>query len=150
MTSALIDLTIDQRAALCRFRAERGADWKRALFEEWRHSSCEFELEQLLNQFGPEWLATLKPTDFPPSARVRALSSLSQDEFSDLARLASKLSPENLACDGERTPEQVYAAELRIRRQWADAEERFALRPVSVWEVESEIGARSRRRMGMR
>lgn len=67
--SALDELTVDQRMALVAFRKGQGRDWKAALSEGWLRGSYRgaqnpSALQQLRNQFGPEWLQGLTKFDF--------------------------------------------------------------------------------------
>lgn len=54
------DLNADQRAALMTFRAQNGRSWKQKLLAGWQRAAYPGALQQIRNQFGPEWLTKLK------------------------------------------------------------------------------------------
>lgn len=63
-SSALDELTPAQRSALVAFKKGQGRDWKAALRDGWLRSAYPGELQQIRNQFGPEWLNKLTQADF--------------------------------------------------------------------------------------
>ncbi|MDH0342041.1 hypothetical protein [Chromobacterium haemolyticum] len=58
--SSIDDLDHAQRAALITFRAQNGRSWKQKLNDGWLKAAYPGPLQQIRNQFGPEWLANLK------------------------------------------------------------------------------------------
>lgn len=54
------DLNAGQRAALMTFRAQNGRSWKQKLLDGWQRAAYPGALQQIRNQFGPEWLTKLR------------------------------------------------------------------------------------------
>lgn len=58
-------LTPEQREALIHFRNTHGRSWKTLLLQGWERSKYPGPLQQIRNQYGPEWLAKLPLSAFP-------------------------------------------------------------------------------------
>ena len=58
--ATLQDLTIEQAAALTEFRLKNGPDWKEKLAAGWMKAAYPGPLQQIRNNFGPEWLDRLE------------------------------------------------------------------------------------------
>jgi hypothetical protein len=52
----LFVISVEQLAALRDWRSRHGLHWRMWLKKEWDRGDCRFELRQLRNTFGPEWL----------------------------------------------------------------------------------------------
>ena len=68
---ALVELPPDLLSAVVQFRAERGRRWKSILAEGWVRAAFPGPLQQLRNQFGPEWLVRVKEAEFDGLAPAR-------------------------------------------------------------------------------
>lgn len=55
-TSRVFVISVEQLTALRDWRSRHGQHWRFWLKKEWDRSDCRFELRQLRNKFGPEWL----------------------------------------------------------------------------------------------
>lgn len=49
-------ISVDQLVALRDWRSRHGLHWRMRLKKEWNRGDCRWELRQLRNTFGPEWL----------------------------------------------------------------------------------------------
>lgn len=68
------DLDEGQRAALLEFREQNGRNWKSKLLSGWTRAAFPGHLQAIRNQFGPEWLNSVKDFD----AGVIAVKSAEQ------------------------------------------------------------------------
>lgn len=75
---------------------------------------------------------------------MSSASILSKEEFNAFARLAARLSPENLSCDGELSKVEQELEVARIDGQWKELETRAGCGPISVEDIEHEHRIRSR------
>lgn len=60
----LSSLDVDQLNAVLEFRQKHGRNWKEKLLSGWLAAAYPGCLQQIRNCFGPEWLATVKESDF--------------------------------------------------------------------------------------
>lgn len=62
--SRLSVLSMGERAAIVRYRAEHGPDWASRLLDEWRDGKATGDLATIGQRLGSVWLASLSPADF--------------------------------------------------------------------------------------
>jgi hypothetical protein len=64
------------------------------------------------------------------------INQMSQYHFKRFQRLASRLSLENLCCDGELSAQEVAASAAQINAEWKSLEKEVGVGSVSLEEVE--------------
>jgi len=69
--SALSELDPQQREAIVQFRQEHGRRWKHQLLQGWMRAAFPGPLQQIRNNFGPEWLVRVKDADFRERSTVK-------------------------------------------------------------------------------
>lgn len=67
---ALSELDPQQREAIIQFRLEHGRRWKHQLLQGWMRAALPGPLQQIRNNFGPEWLVRVKDADFREQSTV--------------------------------------------------------------------------------
>jgi hypothetical protein len=103
--SKLDQLTPEQRSALIEFRKNNGRFWKTELHSGWLRAAFPGPLQQIRNEYGPSWLASLKPSDFvsrnPKTrkrtnpARAKGVALISRKGTAVKSRRANPVAPES-------------------------------------------------------
>lgn len=78
-----------------------------------------------------------------------SFSALSDNVKSDFLKLATKLSPENLSCDGELSRAQTDAAYQKLMGQWRQLEERHSISVTDEEVMQWYMGQRLLRRSSL-
>jgi len=66
--------------ALVKFRSENGRTWKHKLLSGWLRAAFPGELQQLRNEFGPEWLAGVRDSQFDKLAEATSGGEFRREE----------------------------------------------------------------------